>query len=96
MLPEGMLDWFDVIKVEETDKTAFNHELDVLFPKELHIYLDERDNRTVNVSVLPPTALPKLLSFMIILLETVNWSYMFVAGVILMPTIAMSCFAHSL
>ncbi|MEG1660795.1 MAG: hypothetical protein RR304_09575, partial [Bacteroides sp.] len=46
MLPEGMLDWFDVIRVEETDKEKSNNELDLLFHNVLHVYLDERDNRT--------------------------------------------------
>ena len=45
MLPDGMLDWFEVVKIEETDNDNPSHELDVLYPKVLHIYLDERDNR---------------------------------------------------
>ena len=44
-LPEGILDWFDVVRMEETDNDKPAHELDVLYPKILHIYLDERDNR---------------------------------------------------
>lgn len=44
-LPEGILDWFDVVRMEETDNDKPSHELDVLYPKVLHIYLDERDNR---------------------------------------------------
>ena len=44
-LPEGILDWFDVVRMEETDNDKSAHELDVLYPKVLHIYLDERDNR---------------------------------------------------
>ena len=44
-LPEGILDWFDVVGMEETDNDKPAHELDVLYPKILHIYLDERDNR---------------------------------------------------
>ncbi len=44
-LPEGILDWFDVVRMEETDNDKPAHELDVLYPKVLHIYLDERDNR---------------------------------------------------
>ena len=44
-LPEGMLDWFDVVRMEETDNDNPSHELDVLYPKVLHIYLDERDTR---------------------------------------------------
>lgn len=46
MLPDGMLDWFDVIRVEETEKEECNNELDILFHNALHFYLDERDNRT--------------------------------------------------
>jgi len=44
-LPEGMLDWFDVVRMEETDNDNPSHELDVLYPKVLYIYLDERDSR---------------------------------------------------
>ena len=44
-LPEGILDWFDVVRIEETDNDNPSHELDVLYPKVLHIYLDERDTR---------------------------------------------------
>ena len=44
-LPEGILDWFDVVRMEETDNDKPAHELDVLYPRVLHIYLDERDNR---------------------------------------------------
>ena len=45
MLPEGMLDWFEIIKIEETDNDKPCHELDVLYPKVLNVYLKERDNR---------------------------------------------------
>ena len=44
-LPEGILDWFDVVRMEESDNDKPAHELDVLYPKVLHIYLDERDKR---------------------------------------------------
>ena len=36
-LPEGILDWFDVVRMEETDNDKPAHELDVLYPKVLHI-----------------------------------------------------------
>ena len=45
VLPENMLDWFDVVRIEEKDNDNPCHELDVLYPKVLHIYLDERDSR---------------------------------------------------
>ena len=45
MLPENMLDWFEVVRIEEKDNDKPCHELDVLYPKVLHIYLDERDSR---------------------------------------------------
>lgn len=43
-LPDGMTDWFEVVKVVEAPnngKTA----ADVLYSSVLNIYLDERDNR---------------------------------------------------
>lgn len=45
MLPEGMLDFFEVMKIEETDNDKPCHELDILYPKVLNVYLKERDNR---------------------------------------------------
>ena len=54
-LPEGILDWFDVVGMEETDNDKPAHELDVLYPKILHIYLDERDNRKSEDLGLVPT-----------------------------------------
>ena len=44
-LPEGILEWFDVVRMEESENDKPAHELDVLYPKVLHIHLDERDNR---------------------------------------------------
>ena len=32
-LPEGILDWFDVVRMEETDNDKPAHELDVLTPR---------------------------------------------------------------
>ena len=44
-LPEGVLDFFEVTDfAEEPTKDK-----DVLYTKELHIYLDERDNRTAEM-----------------------------------------------
>ena len=43
-LPDGMIDWFDITKVEE-DKNEGSKDLDILFPTILNVYLDERDNR---------------------------------------------------
>lgn len=44
-IPDGILDWFDLVRMKETDNDKPTHEQDVLYPKILHIYLDERDNR---------------------------------------------------
>ncbi len=43
-LPDGIIDWFEITKVEEKENDG-SKELDILFPTILHIYLDERDNR---------------------------------------------------
>ena len=45
ILPDGMLDWFEITKIVETDNDKPCHELDVLYPKVLNVYLKERDNR---------------------------------------------------
>ena len=42
-LPEGILDWFEYVKVIEE---PIKPKKDELFKSRLHIYLDERDNRT--------------------------------------------------
>lgn len=43
-LPEGMTDWFDVVRVEEESNTG-TRQADILYNSVLNIYLDERDNR---------------------------------------------------
>lgn len=42
-LPESILDWFEYVKVTEE---PIKPKKDELFKSRLHIYLDERDNRT--------------------------------------------------
>lgn len=44
-LPEGMIDWFEVVDIKEEANTG-TAEADVLYNSVLHIYLDERDTRT--------------------------------------------------
>lgn len=43
-LPEGMTDWFEIVRVVEEPNTG-TAKPDVLFKSVLHIYLDELDNR---------------------------------------------------
>ena len=43
-LPEGMTDWFDVVRVTEEANTG-TAQADILYNSVLNIYLDERDNR---------------------------------------------------
>ena len=42
LLPEGILDWFDLVKVEE-EKLKISKKN--VYTGILHVYLDERDNR---------------------------------------------------
>ena len=42
-LPDGMTDWFEVVKVVEESNTG-TETADVLYNSVLNIYLDERDN----------------------------------------------------
>ena len=44
-LPEGMIDWFEVVNIKEEPNRG-TAQADVLYNSVLHIYLDERDNRT--------------------------------------------------
>lgn len=43
-LPNGMLDWFDIVRIEEETNDG-TKKFDGFFSTILHIYLDERDNR---------------------------------------------------
>lgn len=51
VLPESILDWFEVIKAEEK---AVNPSEKDKYQAELHLYLDERDNRSVADVFLTP------------------------------------------
>ena len=43
LLPEGILEWFEVTKIEEKSNDKAKDELERhLHPKVLHVYLDER------------------------------------------------------
>ncbi len=44
-LPEGMIDWFEVVNIKEEPNTG-TAQADVLYNSVLHLYLDERDTRT--------------------------------------------------
>lgn len=43
-LPDGMTDWFDVVRVTEECNTG-TAQADILYSSVLNIHLDERDNR---------------------------------------------------
>lgn len=43
-LPDGMIDWFEVVRIEEESNTG-TKQADILYNSVLNIYLDERDNR---------------------------------------------------
>ena len=51
VLPPSILDWFDVVKIEDDYVPASGKEV---FNGTVHIYLDERDNRTPEMSGLRP------------------------------------------
>ena len=50
VLPDGILDWFGIIKVEGTALSK----PDPIMEGEVHIYLDERDNRSEEMQDLKP------------------------------------------
>jgi len=55
ILPEGILDCFEVTKVEEGQNEKAKKELEKkLFPKMLYVYLDELDNREEGEKMLRP------------------------------------------
>ena len=45
-LPEGMLDFFDMVWVETRGLDSRESRKEVLYTGTLHMYMDERDNRT--------------------------------------------------
>lgn len=50
-LPEGILDWFEIVKGNEV---PLEKKKDEVYNATLHIYLDERDNRTPEMLFLRP------------------------------------------
>lgn len=48
VLPEGVLEYFSLTEITEEDPKS--KAADPLYKKELHIYLDERDNRTEDMA----------------------------------------------
>lgn len=52
-LPDGMIDWFEVVNIKEAPNTG-KKQADELYETVLHIYLDERDNRTEETFGLKP------------------------------------------
>ena len=52
-LPEGMTEWFEVVKVVEEPNHGTTS-VDVLYSHVLNIYMDERDNRSEDQFALKP------------------------------------------
>ena len=52
-LPEGMIDWFEVVHMTEENNPGTTI-ADKLYNRILNIYLDERDNRSEDQMVLKP------------------------------------------
>ena len=50
ILPNGILDWFDFVKANEEPV----EKKDCIYKSTLHIYLDEKDNRTNEHLLLKP------------------------------------------
>ena len=46
LLPNGMLDWFDYVSAKEE---AAEKKKDSIYKSTLHIYLDEKDNRSAEM-----------------------------------------------
>lgn len=51
VLPESILDWFEVVKADEKGVNPCEKDK---YQSELHLYLDERDNRSVSDVLLTP------------------------------------------
>lgn len=53
-LPDGILDFFDLIWVESESPSSRESKNDVVYTGKIHMYLDERDNRTDETQGLRP------------------------------------------
>jgi hypothetical protein len=53
-LPEGLLDFFDLVWVESQSLDSRESQKDIVYTGELLIHLDERDNRTEDMQELRP------------------------------------------
>ena len=53
-LPEGILDFFELVWVETQSLDSRESKKDILYTGTLHMYLDERDNRTDEMQDLRP------------------------------------------
>lgn len=59
-LPEGMLDFFELVWMETESLTSKESQKDIAYTGVLHIHLDERDNRTGTSRTCAPMALRNL------------------------------------
>ena len=53
-LPEGLLDFFDLVWIETTSLDSRESKKDIVYTGKLLIHLDERDNRTEDMQDLKP------------------------------------------
>lgn len=53
-LPEGILDYFELVWAETQSLDSRESKKDILYTGTLHMYLDERDNRTEKMQDLRP------------------------------------------
>lgn len=51
-LPEGILDFFELVWAESQSLDSRESKKDILYTGTLHMYLDERDNRTEGMQAL--------------------------------------------
>jgi len=51
-LPEGILDFFELVWAESQSLDSRESKKDILYPGTLHMYLDEPDNRTEEMQAL--------------------------------------------
>ena len=56
-LPEGILDFFELVWAESQSLDSRESKKDILYTGTLHMYLDERDNRTDEMQALRPNGL---------------------------------------
>ncbi len=89
-LPDGILDWFDLVRMKETDNDKPTHEQDVFTPRYFTSTLMSATIVRARILALSPTASLSRVSFTTILSAAARWCCMYGVTVTLTQLAATS------